>query len=223
MQAAARRCRFTLIEMLLAMTVLVVVVLLLFRFFANLQTAWTSSMNTTALYGNARATLDVVTRDLRSALAVSDDIPGQHICFNQPNDTALWFVTAGEPPAGASCGLVEVGYRWQDHQFQRAFVDETNGAWNIYGARDSADDQAGYQPVVGGVMDLSFVCYDANMQAYRPNQATALPKVLSVAVTLMDEHSFKLWQRLPTDRQTALEQKVCRTFRKSIFLGNWSE
>ena len=222
LRGRGRRRPFSLVELLLTMGILVILIMILFRFFANLQTAWSASMNTTELYESARATLDVVTRDLRSALATSDDIPGEHIRFDQPDAQSLWLVTAGEPPEGASCGLVEIGYRWQDQQFQRAFVDDTSSAWNIYGYRDDAADQAGYHSVVDAVMALEFICYDASMQAYTPSNATELPNVVSVALTLMDQHSYRLWQRLPTDRQAALEQKACRTFRKSIFLGGWS-
>jgi len=213
---------FSLLEMLIAMGVLAFMMLVLFRFFSNVQVAWTASMNTTELYENGRVALDVITRDLQSATARADDIPGQHIRFHQDGPGALWFVATADASAAANSPLVEVGYRINENRFERAFVDDTNAAWNVYGPRDDADDQDGYRRVIDGVIDQQFVCYDDSLQAYTPDIAveeTALPNMVSVILTLMDGKSFRVWQQMPAEQRTALQQKVARTFRKTIYLG----
>ncbi|OGV74249.1 MAG: hypothetical protein A3K19_14145 [Lentisphaerae bacterium RIFOXYB12_FULL_65_16] len=220
---APRRYAFTLLEMLVAMAVLAVVMLILFRFFANVQDAWSVSMNTTELYENARVALDIVTRDLQATVAKANDIPGQHIRFHQDSDDKLWFVTSGDPSDAAKASLIEVGYRMSDNQFERAFVDDTNANWNIYGERDDAHDQDGYLRVVGGVLSESFVCYDSSLTPYTPNNAgneTMLPSMVSVTLKLIDSKSYELWKRLPLAQRPELENKVSRTFRKTIYLGN---
>jgi len=219
-----RRCRraFTLIEMLIAMSILACLMLVLFKFFGNVQTAWSTSINTTELYENARVVLDVITRDLQSAVARANDIPGQHIRFRQEDANSLWFVTAGNPSAAANSSLVEVGYRLSNDQFERAFVDDTNAAWNIYGARDDADDQDGYQKVIDCVLEQEFVCYDATMTEYMPdtlNEETNLPTMISIILTLMDARSYELRGRLPPAQRQDLEQQTSRTFRKTVYLG----
>ncbi len=213
---------FSLIEMFLAMGLLAFLMLVLFRFFANVQSAWTLSMNTTDLYENSRVVLDVITRDLQSAVARADDIPGQHIRFHQPAPDQLWFITAGEPTPAAHSSLMEVGYRLNDNCFERAFVDDSNTNWNVYGARDDADDQDGYHRVVDAVLAETFTCFDEQMVSYVPNTLTTetqLPAVISVTLVLMDSKSFKLWERLPTAQRPDLERKAARTFRKTIYLG----
>jgi Tfp pilus assembly protein FimT len=210
---------FSLLEMLLAMGLLAFLMLVLVKFFANMQTAFTLSMNTAELYENARVAFDVITRDLQCGVAAADDIPGRNICFHQSGGGSLWFVTSGEISSSAKCGLIEVGYRWSANRFERAFVDDTNSGWAVYGNRDDADDQDGYRKVIEGVMGQSFVCYSESMVAYSPNQATALPHVVSVMLTLMDSKAFALWQRMPEPQRRALEGKVTRTFRKTVFLG----
>ena len=206
--------------MLVAMAILAFLMLTLFRFFSNMQLAWSSSMNTTELYENGRVALDVITRDLQSAVARANDIPGQHIQFHQPDSQSVWFVTVSDPAPGAFSSLVEVGYRLQNNRFERAVVDDTNAAWNIYGARDDADDQDGYGRVIDGVINQAFVCSNSSLAQIQPNQATQLPHMISVKLTLMDTKSFKLWQRLSSDQKTQLERKVSRTFLKTVFLGN---
>lgn len=212
---------FTLLEMLVAMAILAFLMLVLCRFFANVQLAWTTTMNTTELYENARVTLDVITRDMQSAIAKVDDMPGQDILFHQPDKNSLWFITVGNSPSPqAMSSLIEVGYRFTDNEYQRAYVDDANPAWNVFGNRDDADDQKGYERVVDGVIDLQFVCYDAAMGTYLPANTSSLPSMVGVVLTLMDSKSYKLWERLNSSRRGLLEKKVCRTFRKTIFLGS---
>ncbi len=232
---------FSLVELLLAMAVLSVLMLLLFKFFANMQMAWTTSMNTTQVYEDARVVLDVITHDLQSALSKPNDIPGQHIRFHQESPNSLWFVTVGDPNQNAKSTLIEVGYRKANHCFERAVVDDAanleddSKPWNIYGNRDAADNQNGYQKVVSGVLAETFICYDQNMTPYVPTQQTELPNMISVTLNMMDSKSFKVWKQLyeSYEQQTAeqakasiktklddLEKKVTRTFHKTIFLGN---
>jgi type II secretion system protein J len=222
-QRSRLRRPFTLLEMLIAMAVLAVIMLILFRFFANVQDAWSVSMNTTELYENARVALDIVTRDLQAAVAKANDIPGQHIRFHQAAGDKLWFITSGDPSDAAKSSLIEVGYRLNDNHFERAFVDDTNANWNIYGPRDDASHQDGYLKVIGAVLQESFVCYDASLSPYTPNNEgneTFLPSMVSITLRLIDSKSFELWKRLPEAQRPELEQKVSRTFRKTIYLGN---
>ena len=215
---------FTLLEMMIAMGILAFMMLVLFKFFANVQDAWTQSMNTTELYENGRVVLDVITRDLQASIAKADDIPGQDILFCQPDASSLWFITASDPSSEAHSSLMEVGYRLNDRQFERAFVDDSDTEWNVYGARDDAHDQGGYQRVIPGVISQEFICYDSSTDDVRtPGDAsmeTALPSMISVVLKLMDSKSFKLWERLPTEKQLELEKKASRTFRKTVYLGN---
>lgn len=218
---AGMRCGsdgFTLIEILVSLAVLSVLMLTICRFFSNAQTVCAASLNRTELYQSARAVLGVVTSDLQAATAKRDDIPGQHIYFHQPSADSLWCVSVGDAGPAARCSLLEVGWRLKENQIERAFVSDSCTSWNIYGARDDAGDQDGYQRVVDGVMSFSFLCYNASSAQYTPTQATSLPTRVIVVVKLMDDKSFRLWQRLPAEGRVDLEKKVCRTFRKSVSL-----
>jgi len=107
----------------------------------------------------------------------------------------------------------------RDHRLERAFVSDSSGSWNIYGERDDASDQDGYQRVVDGIMSLEFLCKNARSEHYTPNQETSLPTLVVMVVRMMDDKSFELWERLPEAEREALEKKVCREFRKTVALG----
>ena len=215
------RHRFTMLEMLVAMGLLAFMMLILFKYFANVQGAWNVTLNTTELYENGHLVLDVITRDLQSAVARANDIPGQHIQLHQPNAGSLWFVTSGEGSAAAASSLLEIGYRLEKNEFQRAFVDDSNTAWNIYGDRDEASDQGGYIRVIDGIIAETFLCYDLDALAYVPNQATSLPSMISVILTIMDGKSFERWQQLPTGTaKDEFASRASRTFRKAVYLSH---
>ncbi|MBT3381740.1 MAG: hypothetical protein HN742_43200 [Lentisphaerae bacterium] len=207
------------IESLVSVALLAVIMLTICRFFSNAQTIGTASLNTTELYQDARVILDVVTTDLRGATARRDDIPGQHIYFHQPDASSLWFVAVGDAGPGARSSLIELAYRFEENQIERAFVGDASTAWNIYGQRDDASDQHGYQEVADGIMSLEFLCYNARSELYTPSQTTTLPVMVVVSLKMMDGRSYDFWQRLPQDKREEFELKTCREFRKTVSLG----
>ena len=203
--------------MLVAMGLLAFLMLMLFRFFVNMQNAWASSMNTTELYERARVAFDILSNDLGAVVARQDDLPGQSIAINQPSESSLWFVTVGEPGPTAGSSLIEVGLRFENNRLERAFVDDSNSAWDIYAPRDAADEQTGYRQVIDGVIRGGFTCFRSTMQPYVPNQEAAMPSAITISLTLLDNRSFKLWERMNSAQKLQLEAKAARTFRKSIF------
>lgn len=225
-----RRHCFTLAEILAAMAVLVVLMLVVFRFFASAQRVWSLTGATTEVYEKARIALDVITRDLQSATARSNDVPGSHIYFEQFSADEIRFVTAS---SGASYGgtsrLCEIGYKLDtsDHEFKRAWENDSAGAnWDLYGSRPNesfVNAQTGYRKVVGGVLDLQFDFYADNVASVGTwagaSYATKLPSAANVTLKVLDTQSMKKWELLDAAGRARLESEVARTFSKMIFLG----
>ncbi len=216
--------RFTLVELMVAVSVMVLMMSLLAQAFTSMEGVWSMSNRRHEVYENGRILMEVLTQDLTAAVAKAHDRPGQHIRFHQPEPSGLWFVSGSETSAAAVSNLREVAYRFSGREVQRAFVDAAAGAaWNIYGARDNAADQAGYQTIVDGVLSMEFYCLDSGLNYYVPDAAaeeTGLPRAVTVSAKLMDGASMKLWEQMPpgsAERQ-ALEQRSARTFMKTIFL-----
>ncbi|OPZ30402.1 MAG: hypothetical protein BWZ02_00787 [Lentisphaerae bacterium ADurb.BinA184] len=71
---------FTLVEVLVAMAVLAVMMLMLFRLFAAAQNVWSLSAASMRIYENARVATELMERDLQCVLIVDsiynpDDVP----------------------------------------------------------------------------------------------------------------------------------------------------
>jgi len=211
--------RFTFVEMLVSVALLVAVSFLVFKLFSRLQTAYSHALRTTNAAEDARLAFDVISRDLEAAICRRDDLPGCHIEFHQPSDSRLWFVSSDEGGSESDSGILEIGYRLQSYALQRAFVDDRCEEWNVYGPRDDASHQDGYRTVIDGVMTLRFVCYGNRLIPYQPDNGDQLPYMVTITVTLLDGQSFRLWEQTSGARRTDILRASARTFRKTVYLG----
>jgi type II secretion system protein J len=225
--------RFTLVELLAAMAVLVVMMYLLFRFISGAQQAWSLSTSSQEIYEKSRIALDLITRDLQSAVARSNDVPGQHIRFQQVAADQIRFVSDGAVGASGSDSspsvslLAEVGYQLDNHVLERALENAAGAGWNIYedrsGAPSCVNQQGGFQEVIDGVLGLQFLCYNDSMSIVSPwlgaTVETALPFAVEVHLRIIDGKSFNRWKLLSAQDQSRLESEVALSFSKTIFLG----
>ena len=69
---------FTLIELVVSMSVLAVLMMIMMSFFSSAQQAWTSSSARSQVYDNARLAMDLMSRDLQSAVYEKDITPFWH-------------------------------------------------------------------------------------------------------------------------------------------------
>jgi type II secretory pathway component PulJ len=224
-----------LVELLAAMAVLVVMMFLLFQFIAGAQRAWSAATSSQEVYEKARIALDLITRDLQSAVARADDVPGQHIRFQQVATDQIRFVSNGAIGAAGSDSspsvslLAEVGYQLDNNAFERALEDAAGAAtgWDIYqdrsGAPSCVNQQGGFNEVIDGVLGLQFVCYNEAMGVVSPwigsGIETGLPYAVDVRLRVMDGKSFNRWKLLTASDQSRLESEVALSFSKMIFLG----
>jgi prepilin-type N-terminal cleavage/methylation domain-containing protein len=242
----SRGCRqlgFTLVEMLAAIAVFAVLMLMLFNLIAGAQRAWAVSSSTTEIYEKARIALDLITRDLQSAVARAHDYEYSgttyDIRFQQVDYDELRFVSAGAVGyEGSTSLLCEVGYRHVQgpisYEFQRArensncSVTAPDGRWDIYqdrsGSEGCVNNQNGFMDVVDGVLGLTFICYDSSMAQRVPwigaGLETGLPSAVEVQIRLIDSKSLAQWKLLSTAQDKArLESQVALTFSKMVFLG----
>ncbi|NLF17001.1 MAG: hypothetical protein GX595_07065 [Lentisphaerae bacterium] len=216
MSCRSCRRRFTLIELLAAMALMVIVALLSVRFFSNLQNVLQHSAGRTASHEDARLALGLLARDLQTVVARANDVPGSDIRIHQPNSTSLWFVTDSSADSTGACSFVEVGYRLRGQTLERASVDQSSAAWNLYGDRDDASDQDGYQTVIDGVTGFQIVCYDGQYVPTTPDQTTQLPSLFSIRISVLDPADAARWQSLPEADRPAFEMRAARTFWKTI-------
>lgn len=210
------RPRFTLVELMAAMALMLVLGGVLIRFSANMQKSYNQSIRLAALAEEARSVFALLSRDLRLSITRDADLPGRSIRIHQPGAAQLWFVTANESGSGAGTSLTEVAYRLNGTFLQRAEVNDQHGTWNPYGNRNDASQQSGFQSVSDRVLDFALVCFDSQLVAFVPDQSTQCPAMVGVTLTLLDSHSFQHWERLPANQRAAFAESRARVFRKLI-------
>lgn len=224
-----RRHSFTLIELLAAMSVLVVIMFVLFRLFGSAERAWSRSETNSRTYESARIALDLITRDLQSAVASNRD--DAEIPFyvwpvaGGASGERLSFVARVETNADAKADLCEIVYAWTDTGADRLLLrrardcDMTssgvaNPNWDFY-RKTTADTSwttthAALQTIIPGVTDFRVVCLDG-AGAVLSGASNALPSAVMVSISLIDE---KL-----ADAPAVVQDRSKRTFTKTIFLN----
>lgn len=173
---------FTLVELLVAMTVLSLLVVLISSVLSGVNKAWVAGEERVENYQTGRAILELITRELKSAVIS----PSLQFIQNPPMGTAeqnpwnqrknsnalFWQSTLTSGPAGNIC---EVGY-YLDKTFRlrRFYVPPDSASYNVYGAPPSAltapwvtnfdpINQSGlFSTVADGILGLWVRCMDRN-------------------------------------------------------------
>lgn len=239
-----RKAAFTLVEILAAMAVLVVLMGVLFTFLSAAQTAWSLAETNSRIYENAQVALDVITRDLQSAIA--SNLTGREIPFyrNPDLDSADWaddwdkrramaFVAAVEPNTEAKSLLCEIRYelytgplaahREQRYWLRRARTcDRTtsdpptdNPSWDFYG-KTPADVTAPQWYITGNNTEKVIPGVEAfSVQVFPAIGGTGTINRLPQAVHV----TLKLFDPKLVDAPVLVRNRTRRTFTKTIFLG----
>jgi len=148
---------FTLIEVVVAMTVFSIMMLVMIRIFLSAQTAWSKASARTEMFENARLAMDLMARDLQSAYYENGKVPFWLKEFNDAASSGgsgefrnelLCFVSTTPVPQSSnnSSRQFEVGYQLyycENHAnanagwLMRSVTGDTSGAkWNFYRDND---------------------------------------------------------------------------------------
>ena len=203
-QQKKRTNQFTLVELLAAMGILVVMMLFIFQFINAAETAWSQTGSNTRVYENARVAFDLISRDLKSAIA--SDIPGREIPFST---SPVAFVSATNLTGNSNTKskLCEIRYNLNSNTLKRQCVNDQNAGWDFYGKTGSSwiPPGTGGDEIIKGVDDF-------NMTAHWNGGKTpgTLPDYVEIELSLFDENK----------PEGADENESLRTFTKIVYLGN---
>jgi hypothetical protein len=231
--------------MMVAVTVLVIMMGILFRFIGQAQQIWTLDNANAEIYENARLFLDVLSTDLQSM--VVSDINGQEIHYapgplaGNPN-TGIGLSTAPHPESNwilafvtssglgtssdDSSKLVEVGYLLTSDseviRYMSTSDDFSNGNWDFYG-ETTVSNWAGtgswddtLTVVAEGVRSVSLQLHtDSDPLLSTTQVTTAGDTALTYAVVYAE--MFNKHARLINDSEVL---KSNRKFSKVIYLNS---
>ncbi len=221
------RHRMTLIEILVAMTILMVIMYIVMQTFSSTQIIWRKTGQTSDLYEKARLITSLLTQDLQQ-IAVSDT-PGAEITWSTwtaglPPDMQIAFVSSSG--IGVEAGpdkslLAEIGYKHTDSRLFRCITtqSETAAKWDFldnptstWAAVTSWEDET---LVTDHVMDFTVIAYndasvDMKTTAATSFDANTLPQYIYIEFTL---------RAMNVHENQADDNSTDRKFSKLIYLA----
>ena len=216
MKTRAIRRYFSIVEMMVALSVLAVIIYLSGQFVIRVQRLWETHRVNSNIYMNARVLLDVVTRDLQ-ALAVEDK-PGSSISYGNSGIGDLTFVGVTASGLGVQpddiAVLSEFGYEL-DSDSQVIRYMSTSGAgpsvdWNFYNNAPSvyAATWADSTVLAEGVSEFSLTLFNSSLGLYTTSDTIVRPLCIQVHATLYNSLAVTY----------AMEERTSREYTKTIFL-----
>lgn len=113
-----KRC-FTIVEIVVAMTVFALLMLIIMQIFGSMQNVWATTSGRTQTHQSVRVVMDMITSDLQSAFYDPEAKYWESWCYYQKNasgysfdeNSRLWFVTHRQKSVQAkNSPLVQTGY-----------------------------------------------------------------------------------------------------------------
>lgn len=111
---------FTIVEVVVAMTVFSILILLVMQIFGAMQNVWATTSAKTKTYQNARIIMEMIAADMQSAFYNINADPANSWCYYQnkevfDHDARLWFVTHRQKSVQAkNSSLVQTGYWFEN-------------------------------------------------------------------------------------------------------------
>jgi prepilin-type N-terminal cleavage/methylation domain-containing protein len=228
---------FTLIELMASMAILGLIMVMLFSVFDQVNKAWLNGENRVETFTQARAIMDLMSRELSQAIATTK------IPFYLPDANHIYFVAPVNAVVGSpAADLCEVGYEFVNlppsvpATLTRKFSQSTDSQWNFYTqlpaswapAFNSTEDA----PLAeGSVLNLTFTCYDANGNPLgHPYRAggiggNKLPYAIVVSMDVVDSRTLARLTVVgdPTGiSHPQITQPAVRSFSTTVYLSNLS-
>jgi prepilin-type N-terminal cleavage/methylation domain-containing protein len=230
------RRAFTLIELLASMAILSLIMVMLFSAFEQISKAWTNGENRVETFTQARAVLDLMSRELSQAIATSK------IAINGQDNTHVYFVAPlNNDPANQS-DLCEVGYEYAftpgipgtpyTSTLTRKLTEPTNAnigssIWNIYAALwwNGFDNTKDAILANDTILSLTFQYWDpaANkfVNTYSGNK---VPLAIQIVLDAVDSHTVARLKLVPNPvggtAWVPITNATLRSFSTIVYLPN---
>ncbi len=199
-QRQTSRCsRFSMIELLMSMSVLSIMMLLLFRYINTAQTTWQRNDSRLEMIDSQRVVLDIIERDLNCAVASS--LLDQEIGFYVPDPAQDGFVAAfvaSVPFNNGASRLCEIYYKVEDNSLKRMVVVATSVDWDFFGKTELSEPtwvvnpDSTYETILqDGVKELNMSFFVAQADAVPIGSGTViyeLPQRADIELVLFDPH-----------------------------------
>ena len=234
--------QFTLLELMVGMTILSILMLMLLQFLLSSQKTldWRDSM--WRIYENSRIVFDLIERDLQAC--VTSSTSGNEIEFymgdpdidDPDNAVNMCFVASTEPPnTNATSKLCEISYRFhqssslgvagnREYTLYRRIISNADGPdWDLYDTdspwyiNDDINTAQEFQKVVTGIKNFS-IKFDVDGNEYGVpvggTDTTVKPTSVHISFDLFDESLI--------DAPMSIQAKTLRSFTKTVDLQKFN-
>lgn len=243
------RHNYTLIEILISMTILTVLVLLLLQFLAGTQQLWKINRTNIRIYENSRVAFEIIERDMRSCM--TSEIQDKEIGFwinanHDPTDTSksalCTFVSSVEHHEEANSRLCEVSYKFHTvtsaatttlvppaYTFARQMTCDTDtDNWNFTGrpanwmVNNNADD--GTDATISNPQTFEEVINGIesfDIKYYDETDSLITPDASGdMTIPYRVEVNLVLFDESLTNQPAVVRFKSRRSFTKILYLGD---
>lgn len=218
---------FTLIELLASLAILALIMTMLFSIFEQVNKAWLNGEGRVDTFTQARAILDLMTRELSQAIATSK-VP---FFGKDPND--VYFVAPLNTDPNNQADLCEVGYEFNPVAFtlRRRFTasgGNIGGTWDFY-TRPGAwwrtfDTSQDFFLANDNILNVQFVYLDRTLGSIPTPVVNQLPYAIQVSMYLVDNRTvtrLKLVPNVGTAWQS-ITNSTLRSFSTLVYMPNIS-
>ena len=235
-----RQTGFTLIELLASLAILALIMTMLFSVFEQVNKAWLNGENRVETFTQARAILDLMTRELSQAIATSQATSTPKVPF-YGDKREIHFVAPVNTSVGRQVDLCEVGYVFDTTiptklTLTRQVTVSTNVNWDFYVNStwwQSFDPSAVATLANDTIVNLSFQYLDAsgNTIATPLNNVTKLPYAVVISMDAVDSRTAtklkvvgngSIQNGLASAAGTSITNSALRSFSTTIYLPNIS-
>ena len=224
-----RRTGFTLIELMASMAILGLIMVMLFSVFDQVNKAWLNGENRVETFTQARAILDLMSRELSQAIA------NNNMQFNGTANSVYFVAPVNSNPQNVS-DLCGVGYDFEQYdgsskwtlRINRHLIQPTTVAvanllynspwWNNFNTLNDTVATLATNSVVA----LGFQYEDANGNwSTTWGTPTKLPYAITISLTNVDTRAaIRMRQFTPLNLPAAITKSAWRGFVTTVYLPN---
>lgn len=224
------RRAFTLIELLASMAILGLIMVMLFSAFEQISKAWTQGESRVETFTEARAILDLMSRELSQAILTPQ------ITFRAEKNAVYFVAPVNVNPANHD-DLCEVGYVFDKSDstkittLVRKLTEPSTGNanWNFYGNPNTwwnptSFDAPDASLTDGTILNLDFQYLDSSgALIVLPITLTKLPYAIVISMDVVDSRTLTRLKVVndPTGQTSAqITKPAVRNFTSTVYLPN---
>ena len=197
---------FTLVEVLIAMSVLSVFLLGLMQFYSSTETVLNSGVERTEMFERARIAMDMMANDLACTYYSQTDDDLKPFDSSE-NSFSVATVRPEKLNKNAKTNIMAVKYSWNKGKQSIVYSCDSNGDnFGLSGASFGNETE-----LVDGVTDFS-------VKPYFAEGFNLLPALVVIRMELVDGKTMKRIQANPSAKSTILENASRREFRRMVVI-----